>query len=149
VIRYKEAILQSEEPLCRLVRLSADLSKLNWISLLIKKGFSRDIPTFWVLEGLVYYMPQETVAILLTKIAEISAETSQIFVDVCIPILAEVKVGPFTKHFKWGLDIKAIPSFFAKAGWNVSCSYADDYDQGRDVGQKGIIFVHGVRAITG
>ena len=40
-------------------------------------------------------------------------------------------------------------SFFASAGWNVLlCSFADDHDQGRDVGQKGLIFVHGMRAIS-
>jgi methyltransferase (TIGR00027 family) len=148
VIRYKEEILQGLQPFCGLIRLSEDLSKLEWISDLIKNGFSTDIPTFWVLEGLVYYMDQEIVASLLAKIAEISAETSQIFADLCIPALAEVKLGPFSKHFKWGLNKKAVPSFFVSAGWDVTCSYADDYDQGRDVGQKGLIFVHGIRAIA-
>ncbi|MFB0561134.1 MAG: class I SAM-dependent methyltransferase [Candidatus Lokiarchaeia archaeon] len=145
--RYKEEILQDEQPLCGLLRVSADLSDLDWVSHLIKSGFSSDTPTFWVLEGLAYYMEQEAVASLLAKAAEISSENSQIFVDICVPILAEVQVSPFTKYFKWGLDKEAAPSFFARAGWNVSCYWADDYDQGRDVGQKGLIFVHGVRAI--
>lgn len=148
VIQYKEEILKDEQLFCGLRRLSADLSKLEWISDLVQSGFSVDIPTFWILEGLVYYMEQEVVASLLTKIADISAGTNQIFVDICIPALAEVELGPFSKHFKWGLSIKDAPSFFATVGWNVSCSYADDHDQGRDVGQKGLIFVHGVRALT-
>ncbi len=148
VNRYKEEILQGEQPLCGLVRVSADLSDMDWVSRLIKSGFSSDIPTFWVLEGLVYYMEQEVVAALLAKAAEISAGDSQIFVDICVPILAEVQVSPFTRYFKWGLDKEAAPSFFARAGWNVSCYWADDYDQGRDVGQEGLIFVHGVRAVN-
>ena len=148
VIQYKEEILKDEQPLCGLNRLSADLSKLEWISALIQSGFSNGIPTFWILEGLVYYMDQEVVASLLIKIAEISAGTSQIFVDICIPALAEVELGPFSKHFKWGLSIKAAPLFFATVGWNVSCSYADAHDQSRDVGQKGLIFIQGVRVIT-
>jgi O-methyltransferase involved in polyketide biosynthesis len=115
----------------------------------MKNGFSEDIPTFWVLEGLVYYLKQEVIASLLKKTAEISAENSQIFVDLCVPILAELNFGPFSRYFKWGLEIDAVPSFFATAGWNiVSCSFADDYDQGRDVGQRGLIFVHGMRAIV-
>ena len=149
VIRYKEEVLQDEQPLCDLVRISADISNLDWIFHLIKSGFSIDIPTFWVLEGVVYYLEQEVVVSLLEKLAEISAENSQIFADVCVPILAELDFGPFARYFKWGLEKKDVSSFFASAGWNVLlCSFADDHDQGRDVGQKGLIFVHGMRAIS-
>lgn len=38
--------------------------------------------------------------------------------------------------------IHLIP-FFKKLGWEVSGSFADNFDQGRDVGQKGMIFIHG------
>jgi methyltransferase (TIGR00027 family) len=134
ITRYKEEILRDEEPLCDLVRISGDISNHDWISDLMKNGFSENIPTFWVLEGLVYYLEQEVVVSLLKKTAEMSAENSQIFVDLCVPILAELNFGPFSRYFKWGLEIEAVPSFFAIAGWNVmSCSFADDYDQGRDV----------------
>jgi len=147
VNRYKEEILKYKKPLCNLVRISADLSNLEWISLLIKSGFSKKIPTFWILEGLVYYMEKKAVGSLLAKVSEISVKNSQIFVDICVPIFAEIKVGPFSKHFKWGLDKKDVKSFFSIVGWNVSCSYADNYDQGRDVGQKGLIFIQGENAI--
>ena len=56
--RYKDEILTGEPPLCKLVRISADLTKPEWTNLLETSGFSNDIPTFWVLEGLVYYMEQ-------------------------------------------------------------------------------------------
>jgi len=36
-----------------------------------------------------------------------------------------------------------VPAFFAANGWDVWCAYADDYDQGRNVGRKGLIFVQG------
>jgi hypothetical protein len=51
-------------------------------------------------------------------------------------------------HFKWGLDIEDVPIFFSSYGWNTTSCYADDYDQGRDVGQRGLIFVHGARDLT-
>jgi methyltransferase (TIGR00027 family) len=143
LINYKEMTLKKEKPICDLVRISADLSDAEWSSRLLKNGFSVEIPTFWVLEGLVYYMEQKKVVFLLEKIAEMSTKNSQIFVDLCVPILSELVFGPFTKHFRWGLEKKTVPAFFANAGWNVSCSYADDHDQGRDVGQRGLIFVHG------
>ncbi len=146
--RYKKEILQGEQPLCELMRLSSDLSKPDWISQLTQSGFSNAIPTFWLLEGLVYYLEQDAVTSLLVKAAEISAEESQIFVDICIPALAELDFGPFTRHFKWGLDKSLVPSFFTSVGWNTSSVFADDHDQGRDVGQRGMVFIHGTRDIT-
>lgn len=145
IIKYKETILKDEEPLCDLVRVSVDLSSPNWDSSLIKNGFSNKIPTFWVLEGLVYYLEKQVVVSLLQTAARMSTKTSRLFVDICVPVLAGLDFGPFTPYFKWGLEKKAVSSFFAASGWKVSCSFADDYDQGRDVGQRGLIFVSGVR----
>ncbi|UCE10971.1 MAG: SAM-dependent methyltransferase [Candidatus Thorarchaeota archaeon] len=145
VNKYKERLLKDETPRCRLVRLSADLSKRRWVSELKKKGFSKDVPTFWVLEGLVYYMEQEDVITLLKEAAKMSPLGSLIFADVCVPGLADAMYGPLMMHFKWGLQEDEIPDFFAASGWNVACSFADDHDQGRDVGQRGLIFVQGAR----
>ena len=58
------------------------------------------------------------------------------------PLFENMK-DPFSRHFKWGIDIKIVPTFLLSAGWDVSCFFADDYDQGRDVGQKAMIFVQG------
>jgi methyltransferase (TIGR00027 family) len=145
VIEYKETILQDEKPLCNLLRISEDLSNPNWDSSLKENGFLTEIPTFWVLEGLAYYLEKQVVASLLQTAAKMSTKTSSLFIDICVPVLAELKFGPFTPYFKWGLEKKAVPEFFAASGWKVSCSFADDHDQGRDVGQRGLIFVSGVR----
>jgi methyltransferase (TIGR00027 family) len=145
VNNYKEEMLKEDQSLCDLVRISANLSDPDWAVQLIKRGFSSEIPTFWVLEGLIYYMDQKAGSSLLKTAAEISAVDSQIFVDICVPGLAELDFGPFARHFQWGLEKIAVPSFFAATGWNVACSFADEYDQGRDVGQRGLIFIHGTR----
>jgi len=156
VIQYKNEILKNEKPFCNLVRLSADLSKLNWLPFLINSKFSTKTPTFWVLEGIAYYIEKQDFTSLLFKIAEISTKHSQIFIDIMqlsrwysFPYTSDGIVGdPFSKHFKWGIDINSAQSLFAEFGWNVTCSFADDHDQGRNVGQKGMIFVHGERAST-
>lgn len=145
VIEFKETILKDEKPLCNLVRVSEDLSSTNWDSSLKKNGFSTKTPTFWVLEGLAYYLERQVVVSLLQTAAKMSIKTSRLFTDICVPVLAELGFGPFTPYFKWGLEKKAVPEFFAATGWKVSCSFADDHDQGRDVGQRGLIFVSGVR----
>jgi methyltransferase (TIGR00027 family) len=133
VNNYKAAILKNQDPLCNLERVSADLSKPDWTKKLEKAGFSSDISTLWLLEGLIYYIDQDMVVSVLKTAAENSAEASQIFADVCIPGLTLAQYGPFMMHFKWGLNKEDVPPFFAHSGWNVTCGYADDFDQGRDV----------------
>jgi methyltransferase (TIGR00027 family) len=156
IIQYKEEVLKDEKQLCSLVRLSLDLSNPDWTKKIIESGYSINIPTFWILEGLVYYMKQEDVKSLIAESAQISTNNSQIFVDIMqqsrwvssSDTLYSLSKDPVSKHFKWGLDIKLAPSFFLDIGWDVSCSFADDYDQGRNVGQKAMIFIHGVRAFA-
>ncbi len=146
--KYKSSILGDEIPLCHLVRVSADLSELDWIFKLEKSGFSHEIPTFWLLEGLVYYIDKIKIESILKNAAKNCSEKSQVFADVCVPGLSLAQFGPFMTHFKWGLNKEDVPAFFARTGWNVSCSFADDYDQGRDVGQRGLIFVIGKRDLS-
>ena len=156
IIHYKNEKLKNEEPLCNLVRLSADLSKSEWISTLLNNKFSKSIPSFWILEGFAYYIEKQEFTSLLLKIAMISNETSQIFIDVMqssrwysFPYTSNGITGdPFSRHFKWGIDIKLVRSFFAKFGWSVHCSFADDHDQGRNVGQKAMIFIYGKKNST-
>jgi methyltransferase (TIGR00027 family) len=140
---YKEAILKNERPLCKLKRVSTDLSKLDWIYHFIESGFLKDIPVFWILEGLVYYLEQENVSSLLKEIANLSRSDSQLFVDVCDPVCAEVDFGPYFGHFKWGLTKEEIMHFFSKSGWEVSYFNAEDYDHGRFVGAGLMTFIHG------
>jgi hypothetical protein len=114
----------------------------------VKAGYLQDIPTLWLLEGLVYYIEQDTVKSLLKSAAKICTGGSQIFADICVPGLTLAEYGPFMRHFKWGLNKEDVSPFFTHSGWNVSCAYADDHDQGRDVGQRGLIFVSGKRDLS-
>lgn len=149
IIKYKEEILKDEKPLCTLIRLSSDLSKPEWQSILKESDYSTEIPTFWILEGLVYYIEQEQVHNLLATISTMSTKDSQLFADVCVPALADLQWGPFSYHFKWGISMRDIPQFFKTAGWRVTTSYLDEHAHGKDVGQKGLILVHGFRDRSG
>lgn len=142
--KYKEEVLKDEVPLCYVIRLSLDFSTSNWMEELTKAGFVDNLDTFWILEGFAYYLDKDTFSSILTQIAGIRTDENRIFVDLCVPALAELEYGPFATHFKWGLQKEDVPTFFAASGWDVSCSYADDFDHGRDVGQRGLIFVDGI-----
>jgi methyltransferase (TIGR00027 family) len=149
IIDYKERVLRKEQPLCSLIRISTDLSRPEWKTKLSEHGFSHETATLWVLEGLVYYLDKTVVQDLVRVLSEMSTNDSQLFLDVCVPALADLRWGPFADHFKWGITMEDIPLFFATAGWSVSCSYLDEYSHGMDVGQKGLILVHGTRNVSG
>jgi methyltransferase (TIGR00027 family) len=145
---YKSEILQEEQPYCKVIRISSNLQDLQWVEKLHEHDFSDTLPTFWILEGIIYYMNKSSAMSILSKSSELSIQNSQIFVDMCIPVYAEIQVGPFSKHFKWGLEKEEVPRFFRRVNWNISCEWADNYDQGRDVGQKGLIFIQGKPVLT-
>lgn len=149
IIQYKEKTLKEETPVCPLIRIAGDLSNPEWAFRLIEGGFSSELPTFWILEGVLYYLEKGVAAAVLKSMADMSQYDSQLFADVCVPALSEARFGPFLMHFKWGIDISSIASFFSPLGWNVKVSWADDHDQGRDVGQRANMFVHGLRAPHG
>lgn len=148
VNQYKEKLLHNEQPLCPLVRVSADLSNPEWPNHLLAHGYSKDIPTIWILEGLVYYIEQDAVTTLLSIAHQMSADGTEIFLDVATPGLTDAQYGAFMKHFRWGLTLEKTPSFFRRLGWHIDCSFADDHDQGRDVGQRALIFVHGYKGLV-
>ncbi|MBD3159345.1 MAG: SAM-dependent methyltransferase [Candidatus Lokiarchaeota archaeon] len=145
VIKYKEEVLRDANSLCNVIRVPADLSTPRWKFRLIDGGFSSEIPTFWILEGTGYYLPREAFVSVLETAATMSPEDSEIFVDACVRALAEVSFGAFMTHFKWGINPEGIQPLFAENGWSVNYSFADEHDRGRDVGQKGFLFVHGDR----
>jgi methyltransferase (TIGR00027 family) len=74
IIHYKEEILENERPLCQLVRVSTDLSNSIWSSQLIESGFSSDVPSFWILEGLAYYMENKSFKLLIKQISSLSTK---------------------------------------------------------------------------
>jgi len=143
--RYKEQVLHDKTPLCKLERISSNISHSEWPRQLLDRGFSKETPTFWILEGIAYYLDRKEVVTLLQILHELSSSNSQIFADFCVPGLADAKFGPFMMHFKWGMEKDDAPSFFASNGWSVIVSYADDHDHGRDVGQRGLFFISGNR----
>ena len=144
---------RKKKPLCKIIRLSADLTDPEWSSHLIKNGFSSEVPTFWVLEGLVYYIEREAVSSLLTKMAEISKIGSQIFIDIIhasrktpFPFSQnESSKDHFSKHQKWDLNIKEAPVLIAATGWEVKSSLINENERDRNVGQKGMVFIQGIK----
>jgi len=56
-------------------------STTSWTRELLKNGFDPRVPTVWLLEGLVYYLPQGVVHDLFRDISQLSATGSGVFHD--------------------------------------------------------------------
>lgn len=144
LLEYKTSRLAEVQPLCCLTRIPCDLSNKDWSKTLISEGFLSDVATYWVLEGLLYYLEEHQVQELLKRIAKLTEHPeSKLFADVCVPTLSNLSFGPFMSKFRWGVSPTEIVPFFQSNGWSTTWSYADEHDQGRDVGQRGMMFVVG------
>jgi len=141
-ITYKTDILKEIEPMCQLHRIAVNLTEDTWIEKLETTGLDTSRPILWIMEGLLYYLEQTTARKLLEGIKTLSAVHSALLADICVPGLVGVNFGLFLRYFKWGLSLDEVIDFFAASGWSVRALYADDVDQGRDVGQHGMIFVY-------
>ncbi|MBD3194919.1 MAG: SAM-dependent methyltransferase [Candidatus Lokiarchaeota archaeon] len=145
VLSYKEDIMKFEHPYCKIKYIYANIGKNNIIKMLKEESFNPKSVSFWILEGLAYYLQKDSFKKLLKRVSNLSKPNSEIFIDLCVPAIANLRFGQFTTHFKWGINKDQIPDLFKNLGWNISAKYADDFDQGRDVGHRGMIFIHGLK----
>ncbi|MTE22438.1 SAM-dependent methyltransferase [Streptomyces sp. TRM43335] len=67
-------------PRCEHVEVAADLRE-DWPQALREAGFQPDVPTAWLVEGILYGLPQEAADLLLERVTELSAPGSELAGD--------------------------------------------------------------------
>ncbi|MFI0976166.1 SAM-dependent methyltransferase [Streptomyces sp. NPDC021093] len=67
-------------PRCAHVDVATDLRE-DWPGALLRAGFRPDAPTVWLLEGLLYALPQQAADLLLERVTELSAPGSELAGD--------------------------------------------------------------------
>ena len=82
VLEYKAATLAANgaTPSARRHEVPIDL-RLDWPNALREAGFAADVPTAWLAEGLLMYLPSDAQDRLFEQITELSAEGSRIAVE--------------------------------------------------------------------
>ena len=82
VLEYKAATLAANgaTPSARRHEVPIDL-RLDWPKALREAGFDADVPTAWLAEGLLMYLPSDAQDRLFEQITELSAEGSRIAVE--------------------------------------------------------------------
>jgi methyltransferase (TIGR00027 family) len=79
LLDYKEKVLKSQSAVPRGARsvVDADLRE-DWPAKLAAAGFQPDVPTAWLIEGLLVYLTPEDAAQVLTSVTALSASGSQV-----------------------------------------------------------------------
>ena len=88
VLDYKQGVLDAlkakgnlPDSLCPRKVITVDFSKDSILSLPEDHGFPKDLPTRWILEGLIMYLQQSDVETLLDNLTELSAKDSLLLLN--------------------------------------------------------------------
>lgn len=106
------------------IEVPVDLAQ-DWVPALIDAGFKAQAPTLWLVEGLLFFLTESQVSILLSACRALSASGSQVVVDMTSNALLR---SPFSQLFLATLRKEGVPwqfgtdepeEFLSCLGWNV------------------------------
>ncbi|MCT9935138.1 SAM-dependent methyltransferase [Planotetraspora sp. A-T 1434] len=85
VLAFKDARLGGVAPRVAHRAVAADLTSPDWEERLIAAGYAPDEPSVWLLEGLLYYIPEQDTRRMLARVAALSRPGSLIAADLVNP----------------------------------------------------------------
>ncbi|HBB33862.1 MAG TPA: SAM-dependent methyltransferase [Cyanobacteria bacterium UBA8803] len=120
VLERKNLVLKDSTPQCYREAIAADLGQ-PWSHLLINKGYKPDLPTVWLMEGLLMYLNKPEVNDLLKTISDLSVPGSYLGADLVSVKSLEVALksnGLIRQHWRFGTDEPE--KLFSIHGWQAS-----------------------------
>lgn len=133
VLDYKANALSHVTTTCCHHLIAGDLENFQtgWVARLLESGLRQDIPTIWLLEGVVMYLPEPSVHSLLRTLAALSGPGSVLGMDGVNSgsILAAQRAkhgdqGRVIRHWQFGCDD---PQQLLKGyGWTAEVSQPQD-----------------------
>lgn len=82
VLAYKEERLPDVAPRTDHRKVAVDLTSASWEDDLQAAGYDPSVPSTWLLEGLLYYIPEPDTHRILERVAAISAPGSRLAADI-------------------------------------------------------------------
>lgn len=124
VILYKNNILANDTPGCVRHCIATDLMELEWFNLLLEQGFQPEEPTFWILEGLMYYLTDERAKLLMSQINDLSAMGSYLGCD----LINDAKCNDESEYLStmWQFSCNEPEDFLAEYGWQAKVVQPSD-----------------------
>lgn len=116
VLNTKESLLRNTSAKCDRHPISIDLRQ-PWSNLLIAQGYQANIPSVWLVEGLLYYLSETEAHELLKTITNLSATGSLLGADLVNVKLLE-DPDELAKYWRYGCDDPE--TLLANYGWKSS-----------------------------
>jgi methyltransferase (TIGR00027 family) len=123
VLQYKESILENHQALCHRHSLSVDLTQ-PWSTKLIAAGYQTNIPSIWLLEGVLYYLDETDVRNLLKTISDLSTKGSWLGADLINTQSILQSSARLAQYWHYGCDEPE--TLLATYGWNASVIHPGD-----------------------
>ena len=140
ILEHKERVLTraGATPRCERRIVAADLAG-DWPDALARAGLDTERPTTWLLEGILYYLPDAQIEQVLDAITGLSAPGSHLGFDI---VNGAVLTSPYTRPWvemqaaagaPWLGTMDEPVGFLADRGWLASLTQAGqpDADHGR------------------
>jgi methyltransferase (TIGR00027 family) len=135
VLNRKHMVLDQAgaHPTCDRRTIGVDLTTA-WKADLLRAGFEPDQPSGWLLEGFLFYLPNETVTRLLDAVTELAAPGSWLGFDV---INSSMLTSPLTKTWvemqansgaPWIGTMNDPKAFLEVRGWKAALTQAGQPD---------------------
>jgi methyltransferase (TIGR00027 family) len=77
----KDAVLAGVDPACERKTVGVDLRD-PWTGPLVLAGFDASLPSAWILEGFLFYLPNADIARILGEVTAVSAPSSSLAFDI-------------------------------------------------------------------
>lgn len=140
VIAYKDQILlaANAQPNCHRQTIGVDLTK-SWVDSLVAHGFVCQQPAVWLLEGFLFYLPNETITHLLDEVTTVAAPGSWLGFDInnsitfTSPLTAKWVEMQAQSGAPWLGSMDNPVAFLRQRGWEASLTQAgaEDANYGR------------------
>lgn len=129
VLDYKAAHLQAVQPTCNHHLLAADLTQ-PWQDVLLTAGYRSDLPSFWLIEGLLMYLSEAQVHTILATVSQVAAPDSWLGLDLIN--VKSLDYEPYKGFFQSGCDQPE--KLLADYGWSATVFQPGDAEAnfGRD-----------------
>lgn len=137
VLQYKAQVLQDVTPACIYRPVSGDLTApdVKWATAILDAGYQTTVPTIWLIEGVVMYLQEKEVHLLLQTLSHLSVPGSVLGMD-------GVKVGSIlvgqrarkadrgrvVRHWQFGHDDPK--QLLAGYGWDAKVVEPQDVEAG-------------------
>ncbi len=140
VLRYKEQILRDAgaQAACDRLAIEGDLTQ-PWGEGLLRCGFDAQRPSGWLLEGFLFYLPNESIARIIDQVSRLAAAGSWMGFDI---INSATLTSPITRQWiemqaamgaPWVGSLDDPEGFLAARGWKSTLTQpgAEDANYGR------------------